>query len=173
MRGFILMAALIALPACAAETLDFIFYDGGGKESGRTYHSRSLHADFEWLYDFKSTSNGRRFTLFLFLIEGPNRDDPQLQEQAAIVDRLRGNHDEIKAPFDFIYVFSQFAGDYTRTNGYHVPKDEAQRLAGDLKRFRVTLLSPTGVVLKQSERVLSMETIKQVLKDHTDTARSR
>ena len=43
---------------------------------------------------------------------------------------------------------------------------EAQRLAGKLKGFRVRVLSPEGLVLKQSDRVLSVDTIKQLIKDH-------
>jgi len=61
------------------------------------------------------------------------------------------------------------AGGYT--DGYHVPKDEARRLAGDLKGFRVRVLSPTGVVLKQSDRVISMEAIKQLMNEYTSNSR--
>ena len=38
--------------------------------------------------------------------------------------------------------------------------------AGKLKGFRVRVLSPKGAVLKQSDRVLSVETIKKLINDH-------
>lgn len=166
MRGFLLMVALIALPACAAETLDFVFSDAGGNQ----YHSTSIRADFDRHYP------GMNYYPFLVLVEAPDMNDPLLKEQIAVLEHFfdlpsAQEAEALQLVFPVMPIPSPFSGGYT--DGYHVPKNEAQRLAGNLKGFRVRVVSPTGMVLKQSDRVLSMNTIKQVLKNHTDAARSK
>jgi len=152
MRKQILVIAWLVLTACAQEPLDFVFFDTAEK---RQYHSTSLREDFE-LYN-----PGLNINPFLILLEGPNTDDAQLQEQLAVLERAEHGTAE---KFGLVYVVSSFSGGYAQ--GYHVPTHEAQRLAGKLKGFRVRVLSPKGLVLKQSDSVLSVETIKKLINDH-------
>jgi len=152
MRKFILVIAWLALSACAQEPLDFVFFDTAEK---RQYHSTSLREDFD-LY-----SPGLNINPFLILMEGPNMDDSLLQEQLAVLDRAEHGTAE---KLGLVYVVSSFSGGYAQ--GYHVSMLEAQRLAEKLKGFRVRVLSPKGFVLKQSDSVLSVATIKQLIDDH-------
>ena len=152
MRRHILVIAWLALSACAQKTLDFVFLD---MAENRQYHSTSLREDFE-LY-----SPGFTINPFLILIEGPNTDDAQLQEQLAVLERAEHGTAE---KLGLVYVVSSFSGGYAQ--GYQVSTPEAQRLAGKLKGFRVRVLSPKGLVLKQSDRLLSVETIKKLINNH-------
>jgi hypothetical protein len=135
--------------SCHAEIINFDFF---GTNDKKIYNSTTVNEDIKHEYgkDFKINST--------ILIESNCVDDEMLITQNKILYNLPHG---IFEKYAAIIVMSLTCKEYK--SGYHTSVATAKRLAGDYKKFRITILSSEGVIIKRSNAVFKEKEIIEII----------
>ena len=145
MKLLVFSALLAAASAAmAADMVDVPFFDAAG--------NKYLSADLRSRYGL-NLEKAR-----VLLVETPSLASPEYQTQAKAFDSLGHEIEELQV----LFVVACPSEEYK--DGYHTSSDVARALAPGQTTFRVRLLNPTGMVLKESSRPLSVKKLRLWLK---------
>ncbi|WP_324172663.1 hypothetical protein [Sulfurimonas sp.] len=147
---FILFALFVSVQA---EILDFHIM---GIKDCNVVHSTTIKEDFKRLF-------GESYDVIgIILIESDVVEDKIIQRQDEVLHILQeGRLAELGVGIVTVLSLTNHEPQYY----YYVPVEEAEKLAGKHKGFRVTVLDNKGKILMRSSRVLSEKEIYQALKE--------
>ena len=144
MRTIILVIMLIAsFSVFASDIVDIDFFDARGNR----YRTTSL------LTDLKNNYSQEFLSVKVLLIETPSLDSGEFLKQDRAL-KLMG-HEE----FPILFVVASIKQEYK--HGYHTSRQVAKELAGESARFRIRLLTSTGLVLEESTEPLAVQQLKR------------
>ena len=126
---------LLLLLAGCAKHVDFEFYDA----MGRLYSTNTLEASFSQHY-------GHSYSPFVILVEISDKENAQYKKQYKALEQL--DWEQVNA----IYVVANKTS--AETSGYYVKPELANKMMPS-GVFRIRMISPEGLLLKESQHVMS------------------
>lgn len=133
---------LILLAGCS-NRLDFEFYDA----MERQYTVKTLEASFKQHY-------GHSYRPFVVLVETAEINNDRYRKQLGVLEKL--DTEKINA----IYVIA--CQSVAEKSGYHVKPDLAKKMMPK-GEFRIRVISPKGLLLKESQQDMSAEEIELLI----------
>ena len=145
MRLLVFSALLaVASAVMATDMVDVPFFDAAGNK----YLSADLRSRYE--HNFEKAR--------VLLVETPSLSSPEYQTQTKAFDSLGHEIEELQVLLVVACPIEEYK------DGYHTSSDVARALASGQTKFRVRLLNPTGMVLRESSRPLAVKELRLWLK---------